>query len=246
MIALGFALAALIGLSLGALGGGGSTLTVPILVYVLGMAPKEAIAMSLAVVGTTALVGAASHWREGNVAWRAAAMFGPFAALGAFGGARLATRVPGDVQLGLFAIMMLVVAIRMLWHAAPATVSPRIRPVAVAAAGTGVGLLTGLVGIGGGFLFVPALVLLAGLDMKRAVGTSLVLIAANAYTGFAGYLDQVTIAWGFLTGFTAIAVAGVLAGTRLVRHIRPSALRRGFAVFLLLMGLFILAESLLG
>lgn len=245
MTALGFALAALVGLSLGVLGGGGSTLTVPILVYVLGFAPKTGIAVSLAVVGTTALIGAIGHWRDGNVAWRAALLFAPVAAVGAFAGARLATRVSGNLQLALFGVVMLVVAVRML-RGQPSAGTPRsAHPAAVALAGGGVGLLTGLVGIGGGFLFVPALVLLAGLDMKRAIGTSLVLIAANAFTGFAGYLDQVAIPWGFLAGFTAIAVLGVLAGTRLVRQLRSAALQRAFGVFLVAMSLFILAETLI-
>jgi uncharacterized protein len=244
MLALGLALAALIGLSLGLLGGGGSILTVPVLVYVLGVAAKPAIAMSLPVVGVTSLVGAALHWRLGNVRVPTALTFGLVAALGAFAGARLAVFLGGAVQLALLAVVMLAAAGSMLRGnrtEAAAGASPRLAlliPVAL-----GVGVLTGLVGIGGGFLVVPALVLLARVPMRQAVGTSLLVIAMNSASGFAGYLGTVDLDWPFLAGFTTAAVAGAFVGTAMASRVPQAALRRGFAVFLLAMGGFVLFKN---
>lgn len=251
MLPLGFALAALIGLSLGMMGGGGSTLTVPIFVYVLGFDPKLAIAMSLPVVGGTSLVGAASHWRAGNVRLRTAALFGVIAMGGAFLGARVAVFIPGAMQLTLLAVVMLAAAISMLRSArrpaaAPTAALESVRdmplglllPVALF-----VGVLTGVVGIGGGFLVVPALVLLARVSMKQAVGTSLLVIAMNSAAGFAGYLGRVPVPWRFMLAFTAVSVAGILAGTYLVRFVSQRALKGAFAIFLLVMATFILVKN---
>ncbi len=251
MVVLGFALAALIGLSLGLMGGGGSILTVPIFVYVLGFAPKLAIAMSLPVVGATSLVGAIGHWRAGNVQLRTAATFGVIAMAGAYLGARLAVFLTGAVQLVLLAVIMLAAAITMFRSAsrAPSVASAAdeqaqgmslalLIPVALI-----VGVMTGVVGIGGGFLVVPALVILAHVPMKQAVGTSLLVIAMNSVSGFAGYLGRVQVPWGFMLGFTAVAVIGILAGTYLVRFVSQRALKRAFAVFLVAMGAFILVKN---
>ncbi len=250
MIILGYALAALIGLSLGLMGGGGSILTVPIFVYVLGFDAKLAIAMSLPVVGITSLVGAFSHWRAGNVRLGTAVLFGAIAMVGAFAGARLAVFVSGVFQLTLLAIVMLAAAISMFRSArrGPAGVDaevderpmslPLLIPVAIS-----VGVLTGLVGIGGGFLVVPALVLLGRVPMKKAVGTSLLVIAMNSAAGFAGYIGTVQVPWAFMVGFTAVAIAGILGGTALVRFVSQRALKQAFAVFLLVMGTFILYKN---
>jgi uncharacterized membrane protein YfcA len=247
VLTLGLALAALIGLSLGLLGGGGSILTVPVLVYVLDLAAKPAIAMSLPVVGITSLVGAALHWRLGNVRVPTALTFGLLAMIGAFAGAKLAGFLSGAVQLVLLAIVMLAAAASMLRGTvrsrgeAETTAPPRLAllvPVAL-----GVGVLTGLVGIGGGFLVVPALVLLARVPMRQAVGTSLLVIAMNSASGFAGYLGSVDLDWGFLAGFTTAAVVGALVGTALVALVPQAALKRGFAVFLLAMGGFVLYKN---
>lgn len=242
---VGLALAALIGLSLGLLGGGGSILTVPVFVYVLGIAAKPAIAMSLPVVGITSLVSAALHWRLGNVRLRTAIPFGLIAMIGAFAGAKLSVFMTGTAQLALLALVMLAAAASMLRgrgaRSAPAQPEPRLTliiPVAL-----GVGLLTGLVGIGGGFLVVPALVLIAGVPMKEAVGTSLLVIAMNSMSGFAGYLGTVELDWGFLTAFTMIAVLGAVAGTALVARVPQGTLKRVFAVFLLAMGVFVLYQN---
>lgn len=251
MILAGYALAALTGLSLGVMGGGGSILTVPIFVYLLGFDPKLAIAMSLPVVGATSLIGAISHWREGNVKLKTAAVFGVLAMAGAYAGARLAIFLSGSFQLALLAVVMLIAAGSMFRSARrdsrlPAIAASEGRAIATGLlipVAVGVGLLTGLVGIGGGFLVVPALVMLARVPMKQAIGTSLLVIAMNSLSGSLGYLGQVTMPWGFIAGFTAVAAGGILAGTWVVRFVSAATLKQAFAVFLLLMGIFILHRN---
>lgn len=252
---LGFSLAALIGLSLGLLGGGGSILTVPILVYVLGFGAKESIAMGLAVVGVTSLFGALGHWRRGNLQLRAAVVFGAVAMAGTYAGARLSVFVSGAVQLLLFAAVMLVAAFFMFRNGrkeaalaahledAPAPEPRKASFPVMAAAALGVGALTGVVGVGGGFLIVPALVLLVGLPMKQAVGTSLLVIALNSFVGFAGYLGHVQVPWMYLGLFTAIAVAGILLGTWATHFVSQAALKRAFSALLVVMGAFILFKN---
>jgi uncharacterized membrane protein YfcA len=244
---IGVLLAGLIGLSLGLLGGGGSILTVPVLVYVLGIEAKPAIAMSLPVVGTASLIGAIGHWRAGNVHARIALTFGITAMAGAFAGARLAGLLSGTTQLLIFSGVMLAAAISMyrnsLRDVTRAPADSRFSPFPLLASAAGVGVLTGIVGIGGGFLIVPTLVLFARIPMKEAVGTSLLVIAMNTVAGFAGYLGQVTIAWNFVAGFTGVAILGVLAGTRLLPMISPAQLKRAFAVVLVGVALFILHQN---
>jgi uncharacterized membrane protein YfcA len=246
---LGLALAILVGLSLGLLGGGGSILTVPILVYAVGLEPKAAVAASLAVVGTTSLLGALAHRRAGNVRLRTAAVFGGVAMVGAFAGARLAALISGQVQLVLFALVVLVASVVMLRGRGALESAdrgdlarePRLVPMALLAAA--VGVMTGLVGVGGGFLIVPALVLVGRIPMKAAVGTSLLVIAMNSASGFLGYAGQVALPWGFLAQFTGVAVLGVAVGTALARAAPPTALRRGFAALLLVVGLLVLYQN---
>jgi uncharacterized membrane protein YfcA len=253
MSLLAIVLAVGVGVSLGLLGGGGSILTVPILVYVVGVAPKEAIAMSLAVVGATSLLGVLGHWRAGNVNLWVAALFGAVAMAGTFFGTRLAVFMSGTAQLLLFALVMLLAAFFMLRGPRPAPAdapgaAPN-RPLAwlrsgrLLLSGLAVGVLTGLVGVGGGFLIVPALVLLLHLPMKQAVGTSLLVIALNAAIGFLGYAGQVAIPWGATGAFAAAAAAGIVAGGILGRYVSAQALRRGFALFLVGMGVFMLYQN---
>ncbi len=251
MVLVGYALAAVVGITLGLMGGGGSILTVPIFVYVLGYDPKLAIAMSLPVIGVTSLAGVAGHWRAGNVQLRTAVTFGLIAIVGAFAGARAARLLPGTVQLALLAVIMLLAAVMMLRSARSTPAGDDVTPVAtrempvalLVPVALAVGVITGLVGIGGGFLVVPALVLLARTPMKQAVGTSLVVIAMNSAAGFAGYLGQVQVPWFFMAGFTAVAVAGILAGTGGVRFVSQRALKQGFALFLVVMGSFMLYRN---
>lgn len=244
---LGLLLAGGVGLALGLLGGGGSILAVPIFVYVLGFGAKQAIAMSLAVVGVTSLVGAVGHWRVGNVDLRMALVFGAVAMVGTFGGARLAVFFTGGAQLVLFAGVMLASAALMFRdRRAGAGTAPRTGRMPlplIAIEGATVGVLTGLVGVGGGFLVVPALVVLGGVPMSVAVGTSLVVIAMKSAAGFLGYLGQVEVPWAFMGAFTATAVVGVLGGSRLVPLVPQRALRQTFATFLLVMGTFVLYQN---
>jgi uncharacterized membrane protein YfcA len=252
MAIIGLLLAALMGITLGLLGGGGSILAVPILKYALGFGAKEAIASSLAVVGATSLFGAASHWREGRVRLRTGLVFGLVAMAGAYLGAEyLAPFLSGATQLALFGVVMLVAAFFMFREGEPARDAPGTEKGSLArtylllllALGGAVGVLTGLVGVGGGFLIVPALVLLAKVPLKQAVGTSLLVIAMNSFAGFAGYLGEVSFEWGPMALFTALAVAGSFAGTYLVRFVPQGALKRSFAVFLIIMAAFILYEN---
>jgi len=249
MAIVGFLLAGLIGLSLGLLGGGGSILTVPVFVYVLGFGAKEAIAMSLAVVGVTSLFGALGHWRMGNVNLRVAGLFGAVAMVGTYFGARLAVFFTAGAQMVLFAVVMLLAAGFMFRDGSAggggskATGAMGIPVPLVILEGLAVGVLTGLVGVGGGFLIVPALVVLGRLPMKEAVGTSLLVIAMKSTAGFYGYLGQVEVPWGFIGLFTAVSVVGIYGGTLLVRRVPQHALQRAFAVFLIVMGGFILYQN---
>lgn len=242
-------LGVVIGLSLGLLGGGGSILTVPIFVYVFHFGPKEAIAMSLAVVGATSLVGAAGHWRGGNVNVRVGAVFGAVAMAGTYAGARLAVLLSGTTQLTIFGVVMLTAAAFMFrgrrTDAGDPPPSPASRRtlVLVVLEGLGVGLLTGVVGVGGGFLIVPALVLL-GLPMRQAVGTSLAVIAANCAIGFVGYLGRVAMDWTAVALVTAGTVPGITAGVYLHRFVPQQALRRAFACFLVAVAVWILYQNL--
>jgi uncharacterized protein len=245
----GLALALLIGVTLGLLGGGGSILTVPVFVYVMGVEPKAAIAMSLPVVGITSLLAAWGHWRRGTLHLRTALTFGSVAMLAAWASARFVARhVPGTVQLALLGVVMLAAAISMLRRqparqdaAAPATGSPRGQ--ALLAVGAATGALTGLVGIGGGFLFVPALVVLGRLPVHMAVGTSLLVIAMNTAAAAVDYVGHIGVDWRLVGAFTALAILGSVAGARIGRRTSPAALRRGFAYFLLAMAGFILNEN---
>jgi len=238
--------AGLIGLSLGMLGGGGSVLTVPVFVYVMGFEAKQAIALTLPVVGVTSLVGAAAHWRAGTIRITAALIFGAAAMAGSFLSARfLAPLVGGPVQLVLLAAAMLAAATSMYRGTSPGSAHPArpARPARLLTIAFAVGTLTGLVGIGGGFLIVPALVLLAGIPMKEAVGTSLLVIALNTFAGWLGYAGQTSTPWGFLLAFTAVAIAGILIGARLVRLVPAARLKRAFAIFLLFVAGFVLYQN---
>jgi len=236
---VGAGLGALVGVALGMLGGGGSILTVPIFVYVLGFGTKVSIAMSLGVVAIVSVFGATAHWRAGNVDVRVAIVFGSVAMVGTYLGARLAAFVSGEVQLMLFAGVMLAAAFAMM---RPRNFEPNepkrgLGPaLLIAGEGLAVGILTGLVGVGGGFLIVPALVILGGLSMKQAVGTSLMVIALKSTAGFVGYLGQVEIPWVFMFSFAAVASIGILAGTMLSKFVSHAALQRAFAVLLIVMG----------
>ncbi len=239
MLLLIHLLAVLSGLALGLLGGGGSILAVPSLVYGAGLSPRDAIASSLVIVGASSLLGAMV--RRSELDLQAAWHFALYGMLGTFAGARLAEHLRQTVQLGLFAVTMLVVAGLMLSHKTSTAKSPtRAGSLPLPLASLAVGLLTGVVGVGGGFLIVPALVLSAGLSMRRAVPTSLLIIALNCAAGLLGYFGQVSLHPPFLAGFTLAVLAGVLLGGRLVPLIHQAHLKRAFALLLLFTGTCIL------
>lgn len=250
MIAAILALSVLIGVSLGLLGGGGSILTVPILVYVAGQDPKVAIATSLLVVGVTSAAGAVSHARAGRVQWRTGLLFGAAGMAGAYGGGRLAQYIPGTWLLVAFGVMMAVTAAAMLRGRrtpAPAMHGDGPLPVGrIILDGLVVGAVTGLVGAGGGFLVVPALVLLGGMPMSIAVGTSLVVIAMKSAAGLLGYLASTPIDWPLAAGVTAAAVAGSVVGGKLTSMVSEDRLRRGFAWFVAAMAAVVLGQQVPG
>jgi len=236
-----------IGLSLGLLGSGGSILTVPVLHYLVGQPEKLAIAGSLLVVGLIAAAASIPYARSRQVDWNNVLWFGVPGMAGAWAGATLARWVPGPVQLALFAGVMLLAAWRMLRAGVVERAGREPRRAAVVAGGLGVGALSGLVGVGGGFLIVPALVLLAGVPMASAVGTSLAVIALNAFTGFAKYLgvlesQSLALDWQVLLTVAAVGIVGSYAGNRLGRRLPQATLRRLFGGFLVLMGLFIAVD----
>lgn len=246
MIVIATALSLLIGVSLGLLGGGGSILTLPILSYALGMETKAAIASSLFVVAVTSAAGAIGHARAGRVRWRTGLVFGAAGMAGAYAGGWLAADIPGALLMIAFAVMMVATAVAMLrGRRAPAAPAVRDLPVArVIVDGIVVGGVTGIVGAGGGFLVVPALVLLGGLGMDAAVGTSLVVIAMKSAAGFAGHLGHVDVDWGVTLTVTAAAVVGSVIGGALAGRVPPAALRRGFGVLVLAMAAFVLVKEL--
>lgn len=242
-LAVVLALALLVGVALGALGGGGSILTVPLLVYVAGLEPKQAIATSLLVVGVTSGVGALAHARAGRIRWRTGLLFGAGGTVGALGGGVLGSRVPGHLLLVGFALMMLATALAMLRDTRQIEAADEPQVLGALVDGVVVGAVTGLVGAGGGFLVVPALVLRGGIAMSAAVGTSLVVIVMKSLAGFAGYASHVSVPWGLAAGVAAAAVAGSLVGSRLAGRLSEDRLRRCFGWFVLLVGGFVLLQE---
>lgn len=241
-----------IGVSLGLLGSGGSILTVPVLVYLVGQDEKVAIAGSLFIVGSIALAGSLQFVRAGLINWRSVATFGIPGMAGTYAGAAIAAYVSGLMQLALFAVVMLLASYLML-RPIKLTDSDHTPRALWKIAGDGlvVGIITGLVGVGGGFLIVPALVLLGGLSMHQAVATSLVVIALKSYSGFWKYLDvlgkqDLRLDWPVLALVTVLGIAGSVVGSRLARRVHQDRLKRWFGYFLIVMGIYILARSLPG
>jgi len=238
---------ALIGLALGTLGGGGSILTVPALVYLLGQDPHGAVGSSLMIVGMNALLGAWLHQRAGHVRLRAALLFGAAGITAAFGGARLSRLLPGPALLVLFALLMIAIAVLMLrGKTTQIAAEHRAAPVwwRVLLGGVAVGFLTGFLGVGGGFLIVPALVLLLGMDMRDAVGSSLVVIAINSAAGILGHLGDGGLNWWLIGLLLGGGVPGLLLGARLARRLPTTRLRQGFALFVVLLGVTLLLINL--
>jgi uncharacterized membrane protein YfcA len=237
--------AAVIGLSLGLTGAGGSILTLPVLVYLSGVPPREAVGLSLLIVGAAALAGALQRLRAGEFHLRAAALFSLSGMAGAALGARFTHAVPPGLLMTVFAILMLAVALRMAFQKAEgAEPLPDCKPLRCLLAGGGTGLLTGFLGVGGGFLLMPALMKFARLPLRIATGTSLAVIAFNSAAGFLAHLGEAPPRWGLAAGFSAFAVAGVIAGNACAARLPVRHLRRGFAIVVLLTGGYVLWKNL--
>ncbi len=245
-------LSGLVGFSLGLVGGGGSILTVPILVYVAGLPAKEAVALSLAIVGATAAVGAVVQYRAGDADLRIAGLFGGTGMLGAFLGAPLTRLVPAHVLMLIFAALMVLVGVRMLAQrgaeTAPEETMSRPRAAQQAlrcgVAGLGVGILTGFLGVGGGFLIVPALLRFARIPMRKAVGTSLVVIALNSAAGYLAHRGEAVHAGPMALVFTVAAVGGLAGGLVAGRRMRPAGLRAAFGALALAVAAFLVLMNI--
>jgi uncharacterized membrane protein YfcA len=238
-----------IGVSLGLLGSGGSIITVPVLVYLLGQDEKVAIAGSLFIVGSIALVGSLQYVRAGLIDWRNVLVFGAPGMAGTYLGALIAAYVAGVMQLGLFALVMLLASYMMLRPADLTHVEHTRREAwKIALDGLVVGVITGLVGVGGGFLIVPALVLLGGVTIHRAVATSLVIIALKSFSGFYKYIDvlneqNLQLDWPTILLVTGLGIAGSFLGARIAKKMPQQRLKQGFGYFLVVMGLYILVRT---
>jgi uncharacterized membrane protein YfcA len=254
---IGYIASVCIGIILGLLGGGGSILSIPILVYLFHVDAVEAAAYSLFIVGTTSLIGAIPKYREHLVSLRTAALFGVPSIVGTFATRRwIVHRLPEVIWqtehfmlskrlllLGLFAVLMILASLSMIRGRKAEPDDDRVRTTWLLVQGLSIGILTGLVGAGGGFLIIPTLVLLTGLQFKIAVGTSLFIIAANSYSGFLGDLINMRMDWALLLPITALAIVGILVGNKLNREINGEILRKAFGWLTLAMGCFILARE---
>ncbi len=234
----GLAMTGLVGATLGLLGAGGSIIMLPVLVYVIGVEPHAAVPMSLAIVGTTSLLGVAVRSRGSAIHWRTALLFGSAALGGSYLGSRLTALVPGSILLLLFGLLLVVVGVRM-WRQPGLSdePAPTRRPSLMLAAGTAVGFLTGFLGVGGGFLIVPALLKVGGLGVRQAIASSLVVIAMSSVAGLAAHLAHGnTVPVGLTAALTMAALAGMAAGLQIARRVSSENLRRGFAGFVTVVG----------
>lgn len=255
---LGTLLAVCIGITLGLIGGGGSILALPILKYVMGVETKSAVAMTLVIVGAVSLIGVIPHWLQGNVNFKTALLFSPAAMLGAYIGARIASLpiIDPTVQLICFAAMMLVAAFFMIRKSSRTSTSEKKQQddlldskhdskyhfLMIPTEGLIVGIVTGFVGVGGGFMIIPALVLLGKTPMKEAVGTSLLIITFKSLAGFAGYFGQVPVDVNIMIIFTIAASLGTISGAYLTKFVKPKLLEKSFGYFVIAVAVYILVQ----
>ena len=238
---LALALSLLVGVALGLLGGGGSILTLPILVYVLKMDEKAAIAMSLIIVGVTGATALISHARNKNVDWRIGLIFAAAGSVGAFAGGYAAGWIPGAWLVRAFLVMMVATGIAMIRSRKTVDETTEVKklPAAkIASEGLIVGIVTGLVGAGGGFLVVPALALLGGLPMPTAVGTSLLVIAIKSVFGYVGHATHVEVDPLTAASLSSTAIIGSFAGGMVAPKVPASSLRQAFGIFVLVMAAY--------
>ncbi len=245
--------AIVIGLLLGLLGGGGSILTVPVLVYALGFDAKNAIVTSLIIVTMTSAIAMLSHARKGCVCWKTGLVFSITGMIGAYAGGRTSAFIPNEILLLLFAIVMLVASFYMLNSKPPIRskiqldegMCPESLPLlAIFFDGFVVGVITGLVGVGGGFLLVPALSFLVGLPIHSAIGTSLLIITLQSSAGLLGHLGHIDIDMKIVTVFTVFAILGSLLGSYLTHRLHPKRLKQGFGVFVLMIACYMIFKDL--
>ncbi|MFY8138643.1 MAG: sulfite exporter TauE/SafE family protein [Flavobacteriales bacterium] len=258
---IGYLASLIIGVSLGLIGGGGSILTVPVLVYLFGVDPVEATAYSLFIVGTTSLVGVVPKYKQGEVNLKTAIIFGIPSIIAVYATrAFIVPAIPSEVMtLGsfivtksilmmvLFAVLMVFASISMIKSkkkAAEEATEQKFNYPMILLEGAIVGVLTGLVGAGGGFLIIPALVVLSKLPMKQAIGTSLLIIAVKSLFGFTGDLGHQEMNWTLLLSVSALAVVGIFAGNMLSKKVAADQLKKGFGWFVLVMGIYIITKEL--
>lgn len=235
---------AVIGLALGGLGGGGSVLAVPALIYLLHFTPAEATTASLVIVTLTSVTALSAHARDANVAWRTGLLFAAAGIVPAMIAGAVSSHLPATVLTGAFAVIAGLAALRML---RPTRTEPsdKVHPGKAGAAGAGLGAVTGFLGVGGGFLAVPALVSVLGLTMRRAVGTSLLVITVNSLAALAARAGSgVHLDWAVIAPFTAAAILGAWDGKRLSRGLNGTTLQRLFAYVLLAVATFMLVDVL--
>jgi uncharacterized membrane protein YfcA len=257
----GYIAASLIGISLGLIGGGGSILTIPVLVYLFGVQPLLATGYSLFIVGSTSLVGAVKNYYKGNVNVKTAVYFSIVSTI-----TILITRkfflhiIPENLftiagytvtkslmTMILFAVVMMIAAVKMITgeEREPLVCSTKLQTAKIIYSGIGIGLLTGFLGAGGGFLIIPALIFLFCLPVKQAIGTSLLIISINNLLGFTGDIFHTTINWGLLLPITAVAVLGIFAGSKIGEKIHGERLKTGFGWFVLIMGMYIIIREII-
>jgi uncharacterized protein len=257
----------IVGISLGLIGGGGTVIAVPILIYIFHEDPKSAIAMSLGIVSVVSLMGSYSHWKKGNVRLENAAFFTPFAMLGAFIGAKIAhlESITGNIQMVIFGTTVLASSFLMIFKKSPdfpdtikeitkedqtsnflnQNINIQWKTILILAVqGIFVGVLTGLVGVGGGFLIVPALVFVGKLPIREAIGTSLVIIFFNSLSGFIGYLGKVPINWMIMLQFVILSTMGVVVGVKFADKVPRKFLQKIFGIFLFGMGIWLIYNQI--
>ena len=233
-----------VGLVLGAFGGGGSILTVPALVYLMGQSPQVAIATSLLVVGINSTIGALLHGNQGYINLRVALLFGVIGMVSAYSVARVSTGLSDQTLMVMFALLVFVVGLVLLFGMPQRTKrTPSNNLLAIMVSGAVVGSLTGLLGVGGGFLIAPALVLLIGLSIHEAIGTSLIIIAMNSFAGFSGHIEHISGNLGIILPFLIAGLIGTIVGSYLSNQLKEQSLQRAYAFFVLVLGCLLLVMN---
>lgn len=255
----GYIASLLIGVSMGLIGGGGSILTMPILVYLFAVSPPIAISYSLFIVGSTSLVGAYNNYRRGLVNFKIALLFGSSSITTVFITRKFVIPLLPEVLFRIssfevtnslfvmvvFAILMVAASVSMIRNKkVEVEAKEKSGTVKLLAYGVAIGLVTGFLGAGGGFLLIPALVILMKLPMKEAIGTSLLIITLNSLIGFLGDMGRHPIDWRFISMVSAIAIAGIFIGSHFNQQVNADKLKKGFGWFVLVMGIYIIVKEL--